>query len=116
MNNKGIMFTALQRFYGALSNLDKFASANNLIDNVVCLDDFFSSFRSTSFVLQCALAHTEYEPLYDKFRQKYLKENRVCKWMVETRNEVEKQHPFDLLKQVYVTIYIYACIRNESQK
>lgn len=69
------MFTALQRFYGALSNLDKFASANNLIDNVVCLDDFFSSFRSTSFVLQCALAHTEYEPLYDKFRQKYLKEN-----------------------------------------
>lgn len=40
MNNKGIMFTALQRFYGALSNLDKFASANNLIDNVVCLDDF----------------------------------------------------------------------------
>ncbi len=105
MNNKGIMFTALQRFYGALSNLDKFASANNLIDNVVCLDDFFSSFRSTSFVLQCALAHTEYEPLYDKFRQKYLKENRVCKWMVETRNEVEKQHPFDLLKQVYVTIY-----------
>lgn len=105
MNNKGIMFTPLQRFYGALSNLDKFASANNLIDNVVCLDDFFSSFRSTSFVLQCALAHTEYEPLYDKFRQKYLKENRVCKWMVDTRNEVEKQHPFDLLKQVYVTIY-----------
>lgn len=105
MDNKGIMFTALQRFYGALSNLDKFSLANNLIDNVVCLDDFFSSFRSTSFVLQCALKHTEYEPLYDKFRQKYLMGNRVCKWMVETRNEVEKQHPFDLLKQVYVTIY-----------
>lgn len=99
------MFTTLQRFYGALSNLDKFSSANNLIDNVVCLDDFFSSFRSTSFVLKCALTHTEYEPLYDEFRQKYLLGNRVCKWMVETRNEVEKKHPFDLLKQVYVTIY-----------
>lgn len=105
MDNKGIMYTTLQRFYGALSNLDGFSTANNLIDNVVCLDDFFSNFRSTSFVLQYALAHTEYEPLYDEFRQRYLMENRICRWMVETRNEVEKQHPFDLQKQVYVTIY-----------
>ena len=105
MENKGIMFTALQRFYGALSNLNKFSSANNLIDNVVCLDDFFSCFRSTSFVLQCAIAHTKYESLYDEFKQKYLIGNQICKWMVETRNEVEKQHPFNLLKQVYVTIY-----------
>lgn len=106
MDNQGIMFTTLQRFYGALSSLDKFSSANNLIDNVVCLDNFFSCFRSTSFVLQSTLAHTEYKPLYDKFRQKYLIGNRVCKWMVETRNEIEKQHPFDLQKQVYVTIYM----------
>lgn len=105
MKDKGIMFTTFQRFYGALSNLDKFSLANNLIDNIVCLDDFFSSFRSTSFVLQCALAHTEYNSLYDELRKEFLLGNRVCKWMVETRNEVEKQHPFDLLKQVYVTIY-----------
>ena len=55
MNNKGIIFTALQRFYGALSNLDKFASANNLIDNVVCLDDFFLQLQINIFLFYSVL-------------------------------------------------------------
>lgn len=105
MDEKGLMYPAYHRFYGALQNLDKFSTDKNLIDNIASLDAFFSAFRSTSFVLQCSLAHTDYFSLYQELCEQYLKSNSVCKWMVETRNEVEKEHPIDLLKEVFVTTY-----------
>ena len=105
MDNKGLMYPAYHRFYGALQNLEKFSTDKDLIDNTVCLDNFFSAFRSTSFVLKCSLAHTEYLPVYEDLCEQYMKNNAVCKWMVETRNEIEKQHPIDLQKEIYVTVY-----------
>lgn len=105
MDEKGLMYPAYHRFYGALQNLDKFSKDKELIDNIVSLDDFFSAFRSTSFVLQCSLAHTEFFPIYEELCEKYLKSNSVCRWMVETRNEIEKQHPIDLQKEIFVTVY-----------
>lgn len=105
MSEKGIMYAAFHRFYGALQNLQKFSTDNNLIDNIVSLDDFFSAFRSTSFMLQSSVAHTEFKPLYEEMCAERLKPNSICKWMVETRNEIEKQQPFDLSKQVFVTTY-----------
>ena len=63
MDEKGIMYAAFHRFYGALQNLQKFSVDNNLIDNITSLDNFFSAFRSTTFVLQwfcCAYRLQEY--------------------------------------------------------
>ncbi|MGI5881088.1 MAG: hypothetical protein ACOX6L_11005 [Syntrophomonadaceae bacterium] len=105
MGEKGLMYSAFHRFYGALQNLDKFSTDKDLIDNIANLDAFFSAFRSTSFVLQCSLAHTEHLPMYEELCEQQLKSNSVCKWMVETRNEVEKEHPIDLQKEVFVTVY-----------
>ena len=105
MSEKGIMYAAFHRFYGTLQNLQKFSIDNNLIDNIVSLDNFFSAFRSTSFVLQSSVAHTDYKTLYEEMCSERLKPNSICKWMVETRNEIEKQHPFDLSKQAFVTVY-----------
>lgn len=105
MGKKGIMYAAFHRFYGALQNLQKFSTDNNLIDNITSLDNFFSAFRSTTFVLQCSVAHTDHKSIYEGMCEERLKPNSICKWMIETRNEIEKQHPFDLNKQVFVTVY-----------
>lgn len=40
MDEKGIMYAAFHRFYGALQNLQKFSVDNNLIDNITSLDNF----------------------------------------------------------------------------
>lgn len=105
MDEKGIMYAAFHRFYGALQNLQKFSVDNNLIDNITSLDNFFSAFRSTTFVLQCSVAHTDYKSIYEGMCEERLKPNLICKWVIETRNEIEKQHPFELNKQVFVTVY-----------
>ena len=105
MNNENLMYSAFHRFYGALRSINAFSLENDLIDNISSLDNFFSSFRSTTFVLQKSVAHTEFEQNYEALCRKYLNENPICKWMVTTRNEIEKQHPFNLEKEVFVTVY-----------
>lgn len=100
------MYAAFHRFYGALQNLQKFSTNNNLIDNIVSLDNFFSNFRSTTWVLQSSVAHTNYKTLYAEMCNERLKPNQICTWMTNTRNEIEKEQPFDLNKQVFVTTYL----------
>ncbi len=41
MDEKGLMYAAFHRFYGALQNLQKFSADNNLLDNITSLDSFF---------------------------------------------------------------------------
>ncbi len=103
-STRGLMFSALHRFNNALENLDSFRKEKDLIDNVGFLDDFFSNFRSTTFVLQKSLANTPYIKTYEELRDKYFK-NDLGKWFVETRNEIEKQHPFELIKKLLITVY-----------
>ncbi len=105
MANEDLMYSAFQRFYGALQSIDAFSFERDLIDNVSSLDNFFSSFRSTTFVLQNSVSHTDFKQTYENLCDKYLQDNPICKWMVTTRNEIEKQHPFDLEKEVFVTVY-----------
>lgn len=106
MGEKGIMYAAFHRFYGALQNLQKFSTDNNLIDNIVSLDNFFSAFRSTTWVLQSSVAHTNYKTLYEEMCNERLKPNQICTWMTNIRNGIEKEQPFDLNKQVFVTTYL----------
>lgn len=55
-------------------------------------------------ILQKSLAHTEYKSIYEKNGDKYLLEE-IGKWFVEKRNEVSKQHPFNLEKRISITLY-----------
>lgn len=78
----GIMFPAYQKFYSALSNLERFCVENCFFDNVSCLDNFLSEYRNITFVLQKSIAHTDKKEFYSKNRDKYLK---GCKWFVDKK-------------------------------
>ena len=57
---RGLLYSSLHRFNNALENLKSFQKEKDIIENIGYLDDFFSNFRSTTFVLQQSLAHTSY--------------------------------------------------------
>ncbi len=98
----GILFPAYQKFYSALSILDKFNKEKSFFDNISSLDGFFSEFRNVTFVLQKSIAHTDYSSIYMTNCEKYLSD---CRWFVKKRNETIKEHPFQLVKQVEFTVY-----------
>jgi len=100
---KSLMYPAMQKFYSALSSLDKFNKEGNFFKNISSLDTFFSEFRTITLVLQKSLKHTEYWPIYGKNQKLYLGED--CKWFIEKRNEITKEQPFQLTKQIEITIY-----------
>lgn len=101
-----ILYTAYQKFYSALSALEQFDKEEDFFDNISNLDKFLSEFRTVTLVLQKAIAHTEYKDLYDKNNKKYLSE---CKWFITKRNEVTKEQPFQLVKQIEISIYLPFC-------
>src|SRR5690554_5532614 len=56
------------------------------------------------WMLQKSLAHTEFIEIYKQNRDKYLL-NETGKWFNYKRNEIIKEHPFDLEKRIIITIY-----------
>ena len=90
----GLLFPAFQKFYSALSNLERFNQEANFFDNISCIDSFFSEYRNITFTIQNSLKHTDYFSIYEKNRDKYLTDH----WFVEKRNETIKQKSFQLVK------------------
>lgn len=101
---RGLMYPALHKFYSALNSLEKFEKGSNFFDNIAHLDNFFSEYRNITFVLQKSLKHTSFNEKYEELRDKHLISS-VGKWLVDKRNEVLKQQPFDLEKKIIITIY-----------
>ena len=97
----GLLFPAFQKFYSALSNIERFNKEKSFFDNISSLDNFFSEYRNITFVIQKSLAHTPYEDIYIECRDKYL----IDRWFVEKRNETIKQQPFRLTKHINTTVY-----------
>lgn len=97
----GLLYPAYQKFYSALRNIEEFDKENNFFDNISNLDNFFSEYRNITFVMQKSLAHTEYMSLYDKYRTQFLNDH----WFIDKRNEVIKEQPFRLIKQIDISIY-----------
>lgn len=100
-----LLLTAYQKLYSALRSLERFNKGQDLFDNIACIDNFISEFRNVTFVLQKSLAHTDYIPTYERLREQYLK-NPQCSWLVNKRNEVLKENPFSLEKQLILRIYL----------
>lgn len=101
---RGLLYSSLHRFNNALENLESFQKEKDIIENIGYLDNFFSNFRSTTFVLQQSLAHTSYMSSYETLREKYLN-NPLGNWFRDTRNEIEKRSPFELNKKILVSVY-----------
>ena len=100
-----LLLPAYQKLYSALQSLERFSKGQDLFDNIACIDNFLSEYRNVTFVLQKSLAHTDYLSVYEKLRDKHLK-NPHCSWLVIKRNEVLKEAPFPLEKQLILRIYL----------
>ena len=102
--NNNLLDSSFHKLYSALQSLEQFNICNDLIDNISNLDKFFLEFRNITFALQKALTHTEYLKTYESLRDKHLK-NSNSQWLIDIRNKVSKQQPFELKKQITITIY-----------
>lgn len=97
----GLLYPAYQKFYSAISCLERFEKEQNFFDNISSIDNFFAEYRNITFAIQAAIKHTDFFNLYEKYRDQYLTD----RWFVEKRNETTKQKPFQLVKKIDVTIY-----------
>ena len=98
----GLLYPAYQKFYSALSSLDRFSKEANFFDNTSCIDNFFSEYRNITFAIQSQLAHTQYFSIYEINRDKYLTD----RWFIKKRNETTKQKPFQLIKEVSISFFL----------
>lgn len=103
-SNNNLLVPAAQKLYSALSSLERFSKYNNFYDNISSLDNFLSEYRNVTFVIQKSLAHTNLLHFYEETRDEFLSGD-LGKWFIEKRNEVLKEHPFNLQKEVIITIY-----------
>ena len=104
ISNDGLLAPAAQKLYSAFVNLEKFSRHNDFFDNVASLDSFLSEYRNVTFVLQKSLANANQSETYERLRDKFLLGD-IGKWLKDKRNEVLKEHPFNLVKLVEITIY-----------
>jgi hypothetical protein len=105
MINEDFLLPAYQKLYAALNSLERFSKGQDLFDNIACIDSFLAEYRNITFVLQKSLAHTDYVSAYERLRDKYLK-NPQCSWLLNKRNEVLKEKPFALEKQLILNLYL----------
>lgn len=105
MMQEDLLLPAYQKLYAALQSLERFSKGQDLFENISCIDSFLSEFRNVTFVLQKSLAHTDYLAAYNTLRDNHLN-NSDCSWLVEKRNEVLKEKPFSLEKQLSLTLYL----------
>lgn len=98
----GLLFSAYQKLYSALSHLERFDKESNFFDNISAIDSFFNEYRNVTFVMQASLKHTDFYSIYEKNRDSHLADH----WFIDKRNETIKQKPFDLIKEVIITLYL----------
>lgn len=81
----GLLLSAYQKLYSALSNLERFDKEANFFDNISAIDNFFNEYRNITFVMQASLKHTDFFGAYERNRDLYLTDH----WFVEKRNETK---------------------------
>lgn len=104
IQTEGLLTPAAQKFYNAIHHLERFDICNDLFENISYIDAFLSEYRNVTFVIQKSLAHTPFIDDYSRLRDKYLK-NELGTWFVEKRNEIIKEHSFELEKQIKIFFY-----------
>lgn len=102
-HSDNILRPALLKCYNAFESLRKLSVDNSFYDNISNLDNFLIEYRSITFAIQKSLGG-ENNPIYQKNLNKYLK-GEIGKWLVQKRNMVDHEYPFDLGKRLTITVY-----------
>lgn len=97
----GLLYPAYQKFYSAISCLERFRKEQDFFENISCLDTFFSEYRSITLVMQKSLAHS---PHIDTYKNLVTTE---CfdPWLNTQRVKSVHTHPVEFTKKVDVSIY-----------
>lgn len=110
-----MLYSAFQKFYSALRQLEQFQKGNNFFDNVSSLDAFFAEYRNVTFIIQKVLSHTKYKNIYEELRDEYFVGDTISTWFVKKRNEVTKENPFQLEKSVDIMVFSKSGIFKDSR-
>lgn len=105
MENHRILSAALQKYYSALKSLNEFGQQGDFFDDISNLDKFFSEFRNITFVIQKELQTDENKQIYRSLCERFLSGDAL-KWFKDTRNKITKESPFQLKKELIITLYL----------
>jgi len=97
----GLLYPAYQKFYSAISCLERFRKEQDFFENISCLDTFFSEYRSITLVMQKSLAHTPYIDTYTNL----VATGCLDPWLNKQRVKSVHTHPVEFIKQVDISIY-----------
>lgn len=97
----GLLHPAYQKFYSAISCLERFNKEQDFFENISCLDTFFSEYRSITLVMQKSLAHTPYIDTYKNL----IATECLDPWLNTQRVKSVHTHPVEFTKKVDISIY-----------
>lgn len=97
----GLLYPAYQKFYSAISCLERFRKEKNFFENIACLDTFLSEYRSITLVMQKSLAHTPYIDFY----RNLVATGCLDSWLNTQRVKSVHTHPVEFSKIVEITAY-----------
>ena len=94
-----------QKFYSSINLLSKITSNGNYIDNISYIDSFLSEFRNITFVLQKQFSNKKSKDIYNEMRDTILVDDKKLNKLVDFRDEIIHEKPFDLEVSVVCSIY-----------
>lgn len=97
----GLLYPAYQKFYSAISCLERFRKEKDFFENISCLDTFFSEYRSITLVMQKSLAHTPHIDTYKNL----VATGCLDPWLNTQRVKSVHAHPVEFTKKVDISIY-----------
>jgi hypothetical protein len=103
----GLMYPALQKFYSSLKSIINVKPDASFFDNISNIDNFFSEFRSITFVMQKSFDTPSLKRLYEEQRNIFLINNEM-KWFDKERVKTIHKQPFQLIKRIQIIIYQFA--------
>lgn len=95
-----------QKFYSSINLLSKVTSNGDYIDNISYIDSFLSEFRNITFVLQKQFSDKKSKDIYKEMRDAYLVNDEKLNKLVDFRDEIIHERPFDLKVNVVCSIYL----------
>ena len=97
----GLLYPAYQKFYSAISCLNRFCKEQDFFQNIASLDTFFSEYRSITLVMQKSLAHTQHINTYKDL----VETGCLDPWLNAQRVKSVHTHPVEFSKKVDISIY-----------
>lgn len=105
------MKNVYQKFYSCLNLLRKVSSNGEYIDNISYIDAFLSEYRNITFVLQKQFSDKKSKEIYIDLRNAFLVDDKLLNKLVDFRDEIVHEKPFDLRIKVVCSIYLKSLLK-----